>query len=1033
MMNKNIRKICRGKNHFLFFNLTFFVLLLFFSSWLSPALTAASSEPTRVEERGWAQEESVSGQAEQNDRQQPGRGENRTGQTGEVKAEQKSPRPIEIKDILAWKSISLARVSDDGRWFVYVLTPNEGDSELLIKEIDGTKEYRFSLGEAPRGLYDSIIISDDSRWVCFMSYPTFQEMKKLRREKKRVEPKACLLDLRSGDKTEWTRVRKIAFSGESSTYLAVHRLAPEAQEKEKDKWNGSDLVLKNLHSGQEIGLGNVSEFAFNKSGRWLAYLVDAQDRSGNGLLLQNLETGGVKALDSGRFWYKNLSWDEKGQALVALKGSEDKKYEDKLFSLIAFKLGPSSGREEKFEYDPSRDNSFPEGFSLSPDFSPYWLDDYEAVAFGIKQLKTRPGADKDKEKQTAGEKKEAGEKPATPPRPADEVEEEDLPDLILWHWQDPRLQSQQQVEERRDASFSYLSLYRVKDKKFVRLADDELREVELGQKSDLAVGYDRSLYELEGSLSGQQYKDVYVVDLKTGQRRLALKQNRWSYDLSPDARYLLYYDDGHFFSYELISGKSYNLTARLPASFVDEDDDHNVKNPPDRPFGWSKDGRYVLLSDGWDVWMVDARGQQGFSLTGTGLKDRVRYTRRFVLDPEEKGIDLAQPQYFQAYGEWTKKQGLALVDPSRKTTRMLLWDDAQFNRLIKARKAGRYLYTRETHRDFPDFYASGPGLDRAFRITEANPQQKEFLWSAGVRLVDYVSEKGQKLQAALFLPADYQEGKKYPTIVYIYEKLSSNLNRYFLPTANGFNKSYYTSHGYAVLMPDITYTINDPGMSAVWCVLPALKAAIETGVVDPEKVGLQGHSWGGYQTAFLITQTDAFAAAVAGAPLTNMISMYSSIYWNTGSANQPIFESSQGRFTGGYWENLEAYTRNSPVYYATRVKTPLLLLHNDKDGAVVFNQGVEYYNTLRRLKKPVVMLEYVGENHGLQKPANRKDYTFRMKEFFDHHLKGQPAPEWWEKGIPYLKLKDHLKERVKALQADAAGEKSKPEEKQNLR
>jgi len=112
-----------------------------------------------------------------------------------------------------------------------------------------------------------------------------------------------------------------------------------------------------------------------------------------------------------------------------------------------------------------------------------------------------------------------------------------------------------------------------------------------------------------------------------------------------------------------------------------------------------------------------------------------------------------------------------------------------------------------------------------------------------------------------------------------------------------------------------------------------------------------------------------------------MISMYSSIYWNTGSANQPIFESSQGRFTGGYWENLEAYTRNSPVYYATRVKTPLLLLHNDKDGAVVFNQGVEYYNTLRRLKKPVVMLEYVGENHGLQKAANRKDYTVRMKEF----------------------------------------------------
>jgi len=275
-------------------------------------------------------------------------------------------------------------------------------------------------------------------------------------------------------------------------------------------------------------------------------------------------------------------------------------------------------------------------------------------------------------------------------------------------------------------------------------------------------------------------------------------------------------------------------------------------------------------------------------------------------------------------------------------------------------------------------------LQNATRITEANPQQKEFLWSSGVRLIDYVSAKGKKLQAALFLPAAFEEGRKYPTIVYIYERLSQNLNRYFLPTANGFNKSYYTSQGYAVLMPDITYVLNDPGRSAVWCVLPALEAAIASGVVDGERVGLQGHSWGGYQTAFLITQTEAFRAAAAGAPLTNMISMYSSIYWNTGIANQAIFESTQGRFTGGYWENPEAYIRNSPVFNAQKVKTPLLLLHNDKDGAVDFNQGIEYYNTLRRLKKPVVMLEYVGENHGLQKPANQKDYTVRMKEFFDH-------------------------------------------------
>jgi dipeptidyl aminopeptidase/acylaminoacyl peptidase len=245
--------------------------------------------------------------------------------------------------------------------------------------------------------------------------------------------------------------------------------------------------------------------------------------------------------------------------------------------------------------------------------------------------------------------------------------------------------------------------------------------------------------------------------------------------------------------------------------------------------------------------------------------------------------------------------------------------------------------------------------------------------------------------------------------------MSQRKNQYQAPSPYSFNKAVYTSHGYAVLTPDIVYKVNDPGMSSVWCVLPALEAAVATGIVDKTKIGLQGHSWGGYQSSFLVTQTDAFAAVVTGAPLTNMISMYSSIYWNSGSANQPIFESSQGRFKGGYWDNIEAYTRNSPVYYAERVNTPMVILHNDKDGAVDWNQGIEYFNTLRRLKKPVVMLQYVGENHGLRQPPNRKDYGARMKEFFDHYLMGKPSPKWWADGITHLDLKDHLKDRAKDL------------------
>ena len=303
--------------------------------------------------------------------------------------------------------------------------------------------------------------------------------------------------------------------------------------------------------------------------------------------------------------------------------------------------------------------------------------------------------------------------------------------------------------------------------------------------------------------------------------------------------------------------------------------------------------------------------------------------------------------------------------------------------------------------------AFAPSLAGAQRITDQRPQVAQFTWSSGVQLVNYTSDKGDKLQAALFLPANYEKGKAYPTVVNFYEKMSQTANQFAAPTANGFNRSVYTSNGYAVFVPDITYRVNDPGMSAVWCVIPAVKAALGTGMIDSTNVGLWGHSWGGYQTAFLVTQTNIFKAAIAGAPLTDMVSMYGSIYWNTGGADQAIFESSQGRFKGNYADNYDAYIRNSPNFHAKNVKTPLIILANDKDGAVDFNQGITYFNTLRQMNKDVILLEYVGENHGLARPINQKDYAMRQKDWFDHYLKGAPAPDWMTKGVARIKMDEY--------------------------
>jgi dipeptidyl aminopeptidase/acylaminoacyl peptidase len=949
----------------------------------------------------------------------------------ELKAAEKpkTPRPIAMADVAKWPGLRGTALSPNGEWFAYRQGPAEGDGEVVVRQTKGDKEYKFPAGETET-FGGPLTFAHDSKWLAFSVNPPKPASEATTPPPTRGN-KVALVNLATGDKTEFEGVRRFVFSGEAATHLALQKApatSPTAgaatgpapvppigprPATPPERSGGADLVLRDLANGSELTLGNVAEFAFDKKGRWLALAIDAKDGLGNGVQLRDMTNAALNVLDSGKATYQGLHWTEKGDGLAVLKGFEDKAYEGKFYSVLGFTQFNGTA-PQKVVYDPGKDATFPKGMTVSPNRAPAWTEDLGGLLFGIHEIK------KKEEKSTAkeGEKKED---PVAKPNPvaaksgspAAKEKEKEKPDLVIWHWMDERLQSQQQVQAPMDKNFSYLALYRPAEKKFHRLADDTVRQVTPAPKERWAIGIDVKPYQRLSTLDGRRYEDVYAIDLQTGTRKLALTKNRWYFGPSPDGSHLLYYDDGHFFTYEMATGKTYNVTAATPHSFIDVEDDHNVAKPPGRPVGWSKDGAFVLLSDHWDVWKLPAHGGSGVNLTGNGKQDAIRYRSRIGLDPEEKGIDLSGPVYFSIYGEWTKKAGVARLDPGKTGTTRLLWEDAEIGGVQKAKNADVFLYTRETHKDSPDYYVTDAGMQNGKRLTNGVPNQGDFLWSSEARLLEYTSAKGDRLQAALFLPANYEKGKSYPTIVYIYERLSQGLHRYQPPMAMGFNKSVYTSNGYAVLMPDIKYQVNDPGRSAVWCVLPALEAAITTGVVDRNRVGLQGHSWGGYQTAFLITQTDAFKAAVAGAPLTNLVSMYSSIYWNTGSANQPIFESSQGRFTGGYWDNLEAYERNSPVYHAKNVKTPLLLLHNDKDGAVDWNQGIEYFNTLRRLEKPVVLLQYKGENHGLVKPANRKDYTVRMREFFDHHLMGKEAPGWLKEGVPHLKLEEHVKERIK--------------------
>lgn len=950
------------------------------------------------------------------------------------------PRPLGWRDVSAWRSIppSSLTVSPDGRWVAYALHPVEGDGEIVVRKVGDTVMRSFPIGASPSF---SAAFSDDGRWIAFKEYPKESERRASTRNPggKPLQEKLHLVSLSDGKRRTYEKSGRYAFNGKASTHLAV------ALPRERGQAGGADLQLTELATGMTYTLGNVGEHAFNKFGDRLAYTVDAAGPSANGVYLMQVSDKRTTVIDNDQASYRSLSWNEEGTAFALLKMVKDDAWKNERGIVIGVK--DLSLATAATVYDPAKDSAaFPRGMTVSPNRTPAWTDGLDRIVFGIHPLEpskkepeaeAKPFADpatesdrlaklrSDTSIHSLDDLKKALSRMTKPAARAEAGKDTLRPDMTLWHWQDRRLQSRQQVAEAVDRNRSLLAIVDVSaGMRFLQLQDSTLTSATPLPKQHFALARDNRAHELQESLDGQSYTDYHLIDMRTGHRSLLFQRfYEPGFSAAPqpswDGRRLLYGLDGHYHVRDLATGTDLNLTGSIPTSFVNTEDDHNIRKPLTPFLGWSRDGRHVLLRDLWDIWLVPTDGRTtAVNLTRNGRSDRIRYPSVVTLDPEEKGFDIRKPLYIRIYGERTKRSGYARIEADAKGLRPgaipLLWEDANIAGLRKAKNAEVYVFTREDSNLPTEHFAGDALLKGAVKVTDNTPDAAKYALGAGGRLVDYVSDRGDTLQGALLLPAGYVPGRKYPTVVYYYEKLSQTLHNWSNPDfgRTGWNPTLYTSNGYAVFIPDIVYRLDDPGMSAVWCVLPGVKAAIATGVVDPDRIGVHGHSWGGYQTCFLITQTGLFRAAAAGAPLTNMVSMYDLIYWNTGGANMSIFEASQGRFRGAPWENWEAYLRNSPVYHVKNVTTPLLMLHNDKDGAVDFTQGVEFYNALRRLQKPVVMVQYKGENHGLVKMENRKDYSVRMMEFFDHHLKGSPAPGWLKDGVERLKLEEHLRQRV---------------------
>lgn len=949
---------------------------------------------------------------------------------------QENKEPIRWQDIPNWtyNRISGAQHSNDGQWLAYVSGPMQGDLDLTLRRVLDTIQFNYKIG----GASTTIQFNNDSKFVAFFESPVYKEIKANEKSKRPSVKKLKIVSLTDTIATVFENVQSFEFANEGNNWIAIrfsgNPTAPSAPPS-GNKSKGSDLLLYNLYTKKSFNLGNVNDFSFNKSGQYLAYTVDATGQNGNGIFLFDLQSGLTIAVENDKANYNKINWNKEGTALALLKSKKDKNYKEPVYTLIGIK-NIKGALTETHTYTGLDENQIMSGYGISENTIPYWSKDLNRIFFGIAKI--------EKEKRSTNESKidsiakdtsnrkvalrkdslasDSGAiKVATNTKKTVVKDKKDLekPDMIIWNWQDKSLQSSQRNQIEAEKRKMVMSVLDVKSKKFTSLADSNIKSITLSPNERIGYALDFGPYEKESNLNGQRFADIYIVDVPTGAKKLALERLYLNasrgISFSPNSDYLLYFNDGDYFTLNLLTLTKTNITENIPSAFVNLQSDHNVRKPATPTFGWTLDSKNLLIRDNYDLWKITADGKIAVRLTENWTANKIMVAGYNRIYEDDEYIDLKKDQYFQVFDDKTKKAGIALLATGTNSLRILNIDDIVIGNFEKAKYANQYFYSKEQSNKAPDiFTAQGKELKNELKLTISPSDTSKFALSAGSKLISYVNNFGDTLQATLFLPANYEEGKSYPTITYIYERLTDGTNGYSMPAfpGGGFNRAVYTSNGYAVLMPDIAYKLNDPGMSAVACVIPAVQAAIKTGIVDKDRVGLQGHSWGGYQTSFLITQTDIFKAAVAGAPLTNLISMYSLIYWNSGSTNQSIFESSQGRLTSGYWDNWEAYSQNSPIYHIKKVNTPLVIMHNDKDGAVDYTQGIEYFNGLRRLNKPVVMLTYNGENHGLRKEVNQKDYAVRMMEFFDHYLKGQNAPDWWSKGINYIDLPKHLEERA---------------------
>lgn len=873
---------------------------------------------------------------------------------------QETKPAMTFDELAAWNRISEKTISDNGRWIACTIEPWVGNPAVKLYDRKGNETASFAPATGSR------FTSTGNYWL-LTEKPAKETLDslKLKKTKKEEMPKNKLViyETATGNTLRIDSLRDYRVAAEGD-WLAYRR-------DTKD----SLLYIRKGNSDKTVSFVNVATYRFPEKGNRLIYTTAGQNRGG--LYSFEPETGEKHILYEGPGEIKQTGTDRTGDKVAFIVSERPDST-----SAAAFSLWLSENRRPAMKIAEDNASAFPAGWILNEHTEPAFSDNGVRLFF------------------------------ATSPRPLTKdstLLDEYFPKVYVWHWQEEKQYPQQLVDKEKDLQKGYRAVYDLTTHAITQLGTGELPDITPVNEgnSPFVLASSSRPYALESMWKGRKRYDVYRMDTGTGSKELLKKGMNARMHVSPAGKFGFWYNpnDSAWYAYAFDAEKEIKLTA--PSVFKAYDEDNDVPDYPE-PYGiagWTENDRYLLAYDKYDIWRLDPYGTEApVNLTVDGRSGNRTY-RLVQLDKEAKFIDTKTPQLLSMFDHTDKGSGYFTAKlTSASAPKELLAGNFRLTPPLKAKNTNDVIYTAETFEHFPDLLVSDLHFRKSVRLTDANPQQQAVNWGTA-ELIRWTSLDGTPLEGVVYKPADFDPEKRYPLIVNFYERNADTYHSYRQPEPHRSTIDYhfYTSNGYVIFNPDVRYKDGYPGQSAYNCIIPGVEKLLRQGYIDRKRIGAQGHSWGGYQVADLATRTDLFAAIESGAPVVNMFSAYGGMRWGTGLNRSFQYEHGQSRIGRTPWEAPELYRENSPLFQMDKVKTPILIMANDNDGHVPWYQGIEYFVALKRLQKPVWLLNYTGEPHWPMRMANRIDFQKRMFGFFQHYLNGEPMPEWMKTGVPAIR------------------------------